>query len=86
MSETWTHFHFNLLEVDIQTVYDIQWELLQDYGVSFDTGTNIRPEGPREWHTDWSLDGPWSVEDIAKFLDGRGVSYTLVKVPKIAEE
>lgn len=85
MSKTWTHIHFNLLEVDMQTIYDIEGEL-HEKGVFFDTGTHIRPEGPREWHTDWSLSGPMSVEDLSKYLDDKGVTYTLVKVLKVHEE
>ena len=85
MSATWTHIHFNLKVVDLQTIYAIEDELLKE-GVTFDTGCWITPEGPREWHTDWSLEGPLTVEDIAKRLDEKGVSYTLVMVPKLEED
>ena len=85
MSATWTHIHFNLTEVELQTIYAIEDELSKE-GVTFDTGCWITPEGPREWHTDWSLEGPLTVEDIAKRLDEKGVSYTLVMVPKLEED
>ena len=86
MSATWTHIHFNLLEVDINALFEIEAELRESEGVSFDTGCWMTPEGPREWHTDWSLEGTMSVEDLAKYLDDKSVPYTLVKVLNHQEE
>jgi len=85
MSKTWTHIHFNLLEVDNDLLLIIE-EDLREQGVTFDTGRLMKPEGPREWHTDWSLEGPMSVKDITTYLDEEGISYTTVEVRKVHEE
>tara|TARA_B100001778_G_scaffold220830_1_gene183128 strand:+ start:784 stop:1035 length:252 start_codon:yes stop_codon:yes gene_type:complete len=82
MSENWTHFHFNLLQVDMSTLRAIETEL-KDNGVYFDTGCWMQPEGPREWHTDWSLEGPMSVEELAKHLDDKEIPYKMVSVAKV---
>jgi len=58
---------------------------LRDEGVRFDSGTSI-PNGPHEWHTDWSLEGPMDVADICAYLDVRKVPYTLVKILNRDEE
>ncbi len=85
MSEkTWTHIHFNLTEVDIDYLYLLRRDL-GEQGVTFDTGTNI-PDGPHEWHTDWSLEGPMDVADLCAHLDVRKVPYTLVKHINYEEE
>jgi len=85
MSEkTWTHIHFNLTEVDIDYLYLLRRDL-GEQGVTFDTGTNI-PDGPHEWHTDWSLEGPMDVADLCAHLDVRKVPYTLVKTINYEEE
>ena len=80
MSEVWTHFHFNLLQVPMDTLYSIESDL-KDKGVYFDAGCWMTPEGPREWHTDWSLEGPMDVNALAKYLDEKGIPYTVVFVP-----
>ncbi len=59
---------------------------LRNRGVSFDTGTLFGPKGPREWHTDWSLGGPMTVEDISSYLTEEGVPHTLVVVVKHNED
>jgi hypothetical protein len=46
----------------------------------------MEPEGPREWHTDWSLEGPMSVKDITTYLDEEGISYTTVEVLNVQED
>ena len=85
MSEkTWTHIHFDLTEVDIDYLFQIRRDL-GEQGVTFDTGTNI-PDGPHEWHTDWSLEGPMDVADLCAHLDVRKVPYTLVKHINYEEE
>ena len=75
--KTWTHIHFDLEEVDLRYLFQIR-EDLNALGTTFDTGTNL-PNGPHEWHTDWSLDGPLDVADLCAYLDARKVPYILVK-------
>ena len=55
---------------------------LRRRGVSFDTGVTLATNGPREWHTDWSLEGPMSVKDITNYLDEENIDYSTVKVAK----
>jgi len=82
--KTWTHIHFDLKEVDMDYLFDTKARL-RDEGVRFDSGTSI-PNGPHEWHTDWSLEGPMDVADICAYLDVRKVPYTLVKILNREEE
>jgi hypothetical protein len=84
-NKTWTHIHFNLNQEDIDNLFRMRSNLREE-GVSFDTGTVIGPEGPHEWHTDWSLEGPMDVVDICAYLDVRKVKYTLVKILNHEEE
>lgn len=82
--KTWTHIHFDLKEVDLNYLFQIKSDLYEQ-GVTFDTGTNI-PDGPHEWHTDWSLDGPMDVAQLCAHLDVKEVPYTLVKLLNHNEE
>ena len=84
MSEHWTHIHFDLNKITLDELFSVETEL-SEKGVYFDTGTCI-PNGPREWHTDWSLEGPMSVADLTKHLDELGIEYTTVDVPKSDQE
>lgn len=81
MSEYWTHIHFDLSKVTMDELWNIETKLRRR-GVSFDTGCTLAPNGPREWHTDWSLEGPMSVEDITNYLDEENIDYSTVKVAK----
>lgn len=83
-NKTWTQIHFDLDEVDIDYLFQIRSDL-REQGVTFDTGTHI-PNGPHEWQTDWSLEGPMDVADICAYLEVRKVPYILVKVLNHEEE
>ena len=78
MTETWTHIHFDLAVTDFAAIRTIQKELLEN-GVSFDSGTDGTIF---EWHTDWSLEGPMSVEDLTKLLNEKDIPHTTVEIPK----
>ena len=81
MKEHWTHIHFDLSKVTMDKLSAIEDEL-REKGVTFDTGCVLAPDGPREWHTDWALEGPMNVTDLTKYLDGKGIEYETVKMPK----
>jgi len=78
MTETWTHIHFDLDVTDFAAIRTIQKELLEN-GVSFDSGGT---KDTFEWHTDWSLEGPMSVEDLTKILNEKDIPHTTVEIPK----
>lgn len=72
-------YTITIISGDRETILRIKGKLFDDYGIDFDTGTNLKEQ--HDWFLDWSLkhseeiSREEAIEHIKKILDKNNLKY-----------